>query len=305
MKLPEELQFIANGRAKQHSTVDSAEGKTVVITGATSGVGLSAAERFVRGGARIVMVCRNAEKAKAVQSRLQTPNGPTVDIVLADFARLDDVRNAADTLLSRYPRIDVLINNAGVHCTRRELTEDGYERVFAVNHLAPFLFTRLLLPRMQESAPSRIIQVNSQGHRFNGLRLKDWNWEKRFYTGLRSYGQSKTAQLMTVWKMADELVGSGVSINAMHPGSVHSGIGTNNGLLYRLFKKYTIDLTLDDPSVSGEALYWLAIDPAQADASGNFYNLTILEKPASHALNPEIGQGVWELSEQLTGLSQR
>jgi len=107
--------------------------------------------------------------------------------------------------------------------------------VFCVNHLAPFLLTNLLLDRMVKSAPSRIIQVNSEGHRFNGLKVDDINWTKRFYTGLRSYGASKTAQLLTVWQLAKELEGTGVTINAMHPGGVRTNIGNDNGKLYRLF----------------------------------------------------------------------
>ena len=174
-----------------------------------------------------------------------------------------------------------------------------------MNHLAAFLLTRLLLERLKESAPARIIQVNSQGHRFNGLSLKDWNWDRRFYMGLRAYGQSKTAQLMTVWDLAEQLEGTGVTINAMHPGSVKSGVGLNNGWLYRTFKKYVIDPTLDEPEVSGEAIYWLAADPALEGVSGNFYNLTILEKPAAHALNREVGREVWALSEELTGLASK
>ena len=302
MKVPEQLQFLVNGRAPQRRSNESLEGKTCIITGANSGVGLEAARRFVQGGARVVLMCRNADKAEATRALLAPEARAPVEVVLADFACLEEVRRAASQLLDICPRIDVLVNNAGIHSTRRILSPDGIESVFAVNHLASFLLTRLLLQRMIESAPARIIQVNSQGHRFNGLNLDDWNWERRFYIGVRAYGQSKTAQLMTVWELAEKLRGSGVTINAVHPGSVHSGIGLNNGLLYRLFKKYIIDLSLDDPRTSGEAIYWLASDPELSAVSGRFFNKTILEKPASHALDREVGRRVWALSENLTGL---
>jgi NAD(P)-dependent dehydrogenase (short-subunit alcohol dehydrogenase family) len=302
MQVPEQLQFMVNARMKQHRSAADVKGKVVVVTGATSGVGLEAARCFVRGGATVVLVCRNPAKAEAVRAELLSDAEAPVEVVLVDFTRLAEVRRAARELRERFPRIDILVNNAGLHCTRRELTPDGLETVFAVNHLASFLLTRLLLDRMQESAPARIIQVNSQGHRFNGLNLKDWNWDCRFYIGIRAYGQSKTAQLMTVWELAEQLEGSGVTINAMHPGSVKSGVGLNNGWLYRTFKKHVIDRTLDDPEISGEAIYWLAADPALEGVSGNFYNLTILEKPAAHALDREIGRKVWALSERLTGL---
>ncbi|MGI9592869.1 MAG: SDR family NAD(P)-dependent oxidoreductase, partial [Myxococcota bacterium] len=215
---------------------------------------------------------------------------------------LEDVRRAASELLERYPQIHVLVNNAGLHSTSRTETAEGHETVFAVNHLASFLLTRLLLDRMKESAPARIIQVNSQGHRFNGLDVDDLDWQKRHYTGLRGYGASKTAQLLTVWDLAEQLEGSGVTINAMHPGSVHSNVGQNNGSLYRWFKKLVIDRTLSDPDISGQALYWLAADPALEGVSGRFFNLTIDEKPAPHALDREVGRRVWQASERLTGL---
>lgn len=299
MKLPEELQFIANARSVQKTTVARMDGRVCVITGATSGVGLEAAHWLARGGAHTVLVCRNAEKARAVQQELQQAYRTRVDIIQADFARLADVRRAAATLLAEYPRIDVLINNAGIHNTHRTLTEDGIETVFAVNHVASFLFTRLLLERMLASAPARIIQVNSQGHRFGGLDLDDLNWERRHYRGLQAYGASKVAQLLTVWELADRLRGSGVTINAVHPGEVKTNIGMNNELLYRLYNRYFIRWFLKDVSISGNALYYAAAAPELAQTSGVFFNLTIPEKPARHALDRELGKKIWEISERL------
>ena len=303
MKLPEQLQFLANERAEQKKSDAPMDGRVCVITGANSGVGLEAAKHLARGGAHVVMVCRNPEKAEAAKAQVKELARAPVDVVLMDMARLDDVRRGAAELLERYPQIHVLINNAGLHSTARTLTADGHETVFAVNHLASFLLTRLLLDRLKESAPARIIQVNSQGHRFNGLDTTDLDWSRRRYTGLRGYGASKTAQLMTVWDLADQLEGSGVTINAMHPGSVHSNVGQNNGTLYRWFKKLVIDRTLSDPDISGQALYWLAADPALEGVSGRFFNLTIDEKPAPHALDREVGRRIWQESERLTGLA--
>ena len=219
------------------------------------------------------------------------------------FPGFADVQKAAEEILQKYPHIDVLINNAGVHYTHRTLNENGIEIVFAVNHLASFLFTRLLLNRLMESAPARIIQVNSQGHRFGGLDLGDLNWEKRRYRGLQSYGASKIAQLLTVWEFADQLKGSGVTINAMHPGEVRTNIGMNNEWLYRMYQHYLLRWILKDPVISGEAIYYLAAAPEMAEVSGRFFNLTIDEKPASHALDRSLGRRVWAISEELTGLS--
>jgi NAD(P)-dependent dehydrogenase (short-subunit alcohol dehydrogenase family) len=304
MKLPQELQFIANARMPQRATDARIDGQICVISGATSGVGHAAALRLARGGARLVMVCRNPEKAAHVQQELSELGVPPADVVLADFRRLAEVRAAAAAILDRCPRVDLLVNSAGVHHTRRSLTPEGFETVFCVNHLAPFLLTRLLLKRLKESAPARIIQVNSQGHRFGGLNLDDLDWARRFYVGLRAYGAAKTAQLLTVWELADRLAGSGVTINAMHPGAVRSNIGMNNGLLYRAYNRGVLWWFLKAPEISGEAIYYLAAAPEMAGVSGRFYNLTIDEVPAAHALDRDLGQEVWRVSEALCGLEQ-
>lgn len=302
MKLPEQLQFLANERAPQETSQARLDGRVCVVTGGNSGVGFEAARRLARFGARVVLVCRNPERAEAARARLREVAQAPVEIVLADLARLEDVRRAADEVQERFAAVHVLVNNAGLHSTRRVVTPDGIEAAFAVNHLASFLLTRLLLGRMKASAPARILQVNSQGHRFNGLDPNDLNWERRHYTGLRGYGASKTAQLLTVWELADRLAGTGVTINAMHPGSVRSNIGTNNGWLYRTFKRLVIDRTLADPEVAGRAIHWLSADPALEGVSGRFFNLTIDERPARHALDRALGRQVWELTEKLTGL---
>ena len=280
------------------------DGKVCVITGATSGVGYQATKRLAQGGANIVMVCRNAQKATAVREELTRENRINIDIIQADFSRLSDVRVAAETIRNKYPNLDVLINNAGVHYTHRTLNEDGVEMVFAVNHLASFLFTRLLLEGLIQNAPARIIQVNSQGHRFGGLDINDLNWERRRYKGLKSYGASKTAQMRTVWEFADRLKGSGVTINAVHPGEVRTNIGMNNELMYRLYKRYLLWVMLKDAAISGEAIYYHAAAPEMADVSGRFFNLTIDEKPAAHALDRSLGKRIWVISEKLTGLSE-
>ncbi|CZQ86705.1 glucose/ribitol dehydrogenase [Trichococcus palustris] len=303
LRLPDELIFIKNGKAIQKKSTTAMEGKVCVITGATSGVGLEASKRLAKAGAHIVMVCRNPDKTERISREIKAGWNVPVDIIIADFSRLDEVRHAAALIIERYPKIDVLINSAGIHSTKRMYTSEGFEMVFCVNHLAPFLFTQLLIDRLKESAPARIIQVNSEGHRFNGLNPDDINWERRHYTGLRGYGASKTAQLLTVWELADLLKGSRVTINAMHPGDVKTNIGNNNGWLYRWFLHHVTWHFLKDPAISGEAIYYLASDPEMSDVSGRFFNLTIDEKPAAHALDREMGKRVWELSMEMTGLS--
>jgi NAD(P)-dependent dehydrogenase (short-subunit alcohol dehydrogenase family) len=305
MQLPEELQFMANARKKQHRTAVRLDGKWCLVTGATSGVGLVAAQRIARGGGNLVLLSRNPEKADQVKNGIQEDYIVEVDLVQADFSDLDQVRQAARKILDRHPRIDVLINNAGKHNTQRVLTPDGHEEVFCVNHLASFLLTNLLLDRLKASAPARILYINSEGHRFGGLNLDDLNWEKRVYRGLQGYGASKTAQLLSIWELNDRLAGSGVTVNAMHPGAVATNIGMNNGTLYRWYQKFLLFPMLKGPDISGEAIYYLIADPEMVSVSGKFFNQTIEEKPASHALDRELGDRVWQVSERLTGLSRQ
>jgi len=304
-KFPEQLLFIKNSRTVQKKSDESMDGKICVVSGATSGVGYEAVKKLAAGKADIVMLVRNEKKAKAVKKELEKKYSVFVDYFIADFSDLKQVEKAVRAIVAKYPRVDLLINSAGIHSTKKILNKDGYEMVFCVNHLAPFLITKLLLNRLIESSPSRIIQVNSEGHRFNGLKINDLNWEKRIYTGLRSYGASKTAQLLTVWQLAENLKGTGVTINAMHPGGVRTNIGNNNGRLYRWFLHHVTWHFLKDPEISGEAIYYLASASELSNISGIFFNLTIEEKPAKHALNSKKQEEIWNLSLEMTGLTKK
>jgi retinol dehydrogenase 13 len=303
-KLPDELNFITVGRLPQKTSTESMDGKICVITGTTSGVGYQASIRLAKAGAKIVMIVRNKEKAESLCAEISKLSPYPPDYYLADFSNLSQVRKATEDIVLNYPRIDVLINNAGVHMTTRQLTAEGNETAFAVNHLASFLATSLLLKRMVESAPSRIIQVNSEGHRFNGLKIDDLTWAKRRYHGLSGYGASKTAQLMTVWEFNDLLKGKGVTINAMHPGAVKSNIGSNNGKLYNLYSHYIVQPLLKKTEISGDAIYYLASSPEMEGVSGKFYNLTNEEIPAPHAMNRVLGKQVFQQSKELTHLDK-
>ncbi|MDD4135423.1 MAG: SDR family NAD(P)-dependent oxidoreductase [Eubacteriales bacterium] len=299
----EDLAFLKSRRKEQHRSTEGMAGKLCVISGATSGVGLEAARRLAKGGADLVLVCRNKAKGEAVKAELLKSHGTKADLVIADFSRLDDVRHAGEAIRQRYGKVDVLINSAGIHSTRRFVTADGNELVFQVNHIAPFLLTMLLLDLLKKGGQGRVIQVNSEGHRFGGLNMDDLDWKKRRYIGLRAYGASKTAQIMTVMKLAEQLKGTGVTINAMHPGGVKTGIGSNNGLLYRAWLRGVVWHFLKDPAISGEALNYLAAAPELYGTSGRYFYLTIDEKPLLHALDETIIAAIWEKSLQLAGLT--
>lgn len=296
IRLPEELQYIQNSLLPQKFTTARLDGKVCVITGATSGIGYHAARELAQGGAHIVMICRNCEKARSVQKELSRDFDASTDIFIADFQSLAQVRDAALAVGKAHPKIHILINNAGVFNKRRHLTPDGNEMTFGVIHLAAFLLTHLLLPNLKRGAPARVIEINSEAHRFGGLNLTDLTWERRPYIGLRAYGAAKIAQVLTARKLAGDLRDSGVTVNAMHPGAVRTNIGMNNNFLYRFYSRYILRWFLKDPVVSAKAIYYLAAAPELETVTGKYFNRTIEEKPASYILKTEQQAKVWDIS---------
>ncbi len=299
MQLPEELQFITNGRMPQKSTDARMDGKICVVTGATSGIGYETAKRLAKSGAQLVLVCRNEEKAVRVQKEIELAYQNKVEIILADFVKLAEVSRAATEISSRYPKIHLLINNAGIHNTGRRLTADGNEMVFQVIHLASFLLTKKLAANIKNGAPSRVIYINSEAHRFGGLNPNDLTWSKRPYIALRAYGAAKIAQILTAQVFADQLSGSGVTVNVMHPGEVRTNIGMNNHLLYRFYNRHILGRFLKDPVHAAKAINYLAAAPELEKVTGKFFNQTIEEKPASYVINDDIRQKIWGLSQEL------
>ncbi len=298
--LPVDLVFSLNNKRMQKKSFESMEGKLCVITGATSGVGYETAKQLVLNKANLVMVARNKSKAERIKNEFLLYNNLSkIDIVVADFSRLREVQEAAEAICASYKHIDVLINCAGLHSTTKKYTEDGYELVFCVNHLASLLFTMLLQDVLISSAPSRVIQVNAEGHRYNGLAVDDLNWKARTYSALQGYGASKSAQLMTVWELSDRLFSKGVTVNAVHPGAVKTSIGSNNGFYYRICCALFKNQHLRDAAISGESIYYIASSSELKDVSGQYFNLTHQEKPAKHTLDKCLGKKVFDQSVQM------
>ncbi|MEN8162253.1 MAG: SDR family NAD(P)-dependent oxidoreductase, partial [Myxococcota bacterium] len=213
-------------------------GRRFVLTGATAGIGQAAAEAFAAAGADLLLVARSRERAERTAERLREKRpGCNVDIVLADLASQAQIRRVAEEILAACPRIDVLFNNAGLVNLRRRETEDGIESTFAVNHLAYFLLTNLLVPRLRETPGARIVLTASDAHRMAGpLDFDDLGFERGF-SGMRAYGRSKGANILYTRELARRLAGSGVTVNCFHPGMVRSELGGNEGVLARVVQK--------------------------------------------------------------------
>jgi retinol dehydrogenase-13 len=298
------LAMIKNNRLDPIIHTEDFNNKLVVITGATSGIGYCTARKYAAHGANLLCLNRNVQKSEALCREIESEFGVTCDYKIVDLSDLQDIRRVADELLKLNTPIDVLIHNAGIYLTKRELTGAGLEKVFVIQYLASFILNFVLMDKLKAQAKARIIMVNSEGHRFAawGLRLDDLNWETRRYKGLKSYGSAKMAQLLSMIVFNEHFRNTGVTINSMHPGAVKTDTGQENGPVYRWFKRNFIDKTLKSPEISAEALYWLGVSKEVAAVSGKFFNLTSEEIPAPPALDKEVAYELWEKSLELSGL---
>jgi retinol dehydrogenase 13 len=298
------LAMIRNNRSSPALCRDDFSGKRVVITGATSGIGYVTARKFASMGAHLVCINRNPERSDKLKLEIETEFGVSCDYHIADLSSLQDVIRVSEALLQMTDPIDVLIHNAGVYLTKREVTPDGFEKVFMVHYLASFIINHMLVEKLKSQDRARILMVGSEGHRFAvwGLRLDDLQWEKRRYSGLKSYGSAKAAQMLAMLVFDDLFKGSGVTINSMHPGAVKTDTGQENGRVYRWVKKHVFDKTLKSPEISAEALYYLGASPELNGVSGQFFNLTTPEVPAPPTLDREVASELWDITLRLLGL---
>jgi len=296
--------MIKNNRLSPKICTDEFKNKLIVITGATSGIGYFTARKYASMGANILTVNRNQQKSEALCNEIENEFGVKCNYLIADLSILSDIKRVADELANLESSIDLLIHNAGVYLTRRELTVDGLEKVFVVHYLSAFIINYRLIEKLKSQQRARIIMVGSEGHRFAawGLRLDDLNWDRRRYSGLKSYGSAKTSQLLSMIIFDQIFRGSGVTINTMHPGAVKTETGQENGAFYRWFKKNFFDKSLKSPEISAEALYYLGVSQELKGESGKFFNLTTLEEPAPPALDKDVAGELWDISLKLSGL---
>ncbi|MFN2123781.1 MAG: SDR family NAD(P)-dependent oxidoreductase [Candidatus Promineifilaceae bacterium] len=279
--------------------------RLVVITGATSGIGYVTAKKYASHGADILCINRNEEKSKELVEALKSQFGAECTYMIADFEKLADVHDVGKQLMVLDKNIDVLIHNAGVYVTKKTLTADNLEIVFQTNYLSSFILNYYLREKFTIQNSGRIIFVNSEAHRFavSGLYLDDLGWDKHRYSGLRSYGAAKTAQLLSMLKLNEYFAGTGVTVNAMHPGNVKTNSGQNNGPIYKFLKKILVDRTAKPVEISAEALYYLGVSRKLDNISGRFFHLTTEEEPAPPALDMNAAEQLWKISRELGGLN--
>jgi NAD(P)-dependent dehydrogenase (short-subunit alcohol dehydrogenase family) len=276
--------------------------KTVLITGATDGIGLVAARELARMGASVVAVGRNADKTAAVVQRIRTETGnPHIEGLLADLSSQQDIHRLARQFTERHARLDVLLNNAGALFHPRRESVDGIEMTFALNHLGYFLLTNLLLDVLKASAPSRIVNVSSAAHRRANLDFDDLQ-RKRGYFSFGAYSASKLANLLFTYELARRLHGTGVTVNALHPGLVASRFAVNNGWLGGVLRGLIWAFGIS-PEQGARTLMYLASSPEVEGVTGEYFQNEKIVKssPASH--DEAAARRLWEISETLTHLT--
>jgi NAD(P)-dependent dehydrogenase (short-subunit alcohol dehydrogenase family) len=277
-------------------------GRVCIVTGASSGIGKATALELARMGATVALVCRNPKRAEAARAEIQTATGnEAVEVLLADLSSQAEIRRLAQELLDRYPQIHALINNAGVLNRKRTTTVDGIETVFAVNHLAYFLLTHLLLERLTISESARVINVASDAHRWGNLDFADLQNARR-YRALRVYGQSKLCNILFTRELARRMVGTGVTVNCLHPGGVATGLGWNNGWWAVLIAK-ALQPFFRTPEQGADSVVYVATSPVVAAVSGKyFYNRREIQ-PSPAAQDDEAAKRLWQISAELTGVT--
>ncbi|WJE51982.1 SDR family oxidoreductase [Bacillus cereus] len=287
--------------------------KYVVITGATSGIGLAAAKALAERGAKLGIIARNEAKANNIVTQIKdsTNRDAVVDIFRADMASQKSIRQVATDILEKYPRIDMLVNNAGALFQTRKITEDGLEMTWAVNHLGPFLLTNLLLDRLKESAPARVITTASHGHKMakKGIDFSDLDAEQ-LYRGVKKlmggptmrYGQTKLANILFTSELARRLEGTGVTAYCFDPGLVATNFNQDNGLLARLTMAAMKPFSRT-PEEGSETLVWLAETTGITDHSGCYYVDRQVKAPSEVALDMDVAKRLWNISEEQTHLS--
>lgn len=277
-------------------------GKTALVTGASSGIGLEASCVLARRGARVLMVARDQTRGDAARAEVARRSGSdAVDLLMCDFASQAATRALADQVKARVDRLHILVNNAGSVSPKRRMTEDGIEQTFAVNHLGYFLLTNLLLDLVVASAPARIINVSSIGHRQGTLDFDDLGFE-RGYGIMKAYSRSKLANVLFTTELARRLEGKGVTVNALHPGAVATHIWSHAPAIARPILAVA-KLFMISPAEGGDRIVYLATSPEVEGKTGGYYEKNRLVSPARLARDSALASRLWTVSTDLVHLT--
>ena len=287
------------------TSAQTMQGKICLITGATSGIGKATALGLAKLGATVVLVSRDRARGEQAQSEIQAQSGnPHIDLLLADLSSQQSIRQLADDFKQRYSQLHVLINNAGVFQLRKRLTVDGLDMVFAVNQLAPFLLTNLLLDVIKASAPSRIVNVSSGSHEANYLKLDDLQSEKH-YRPMRAYGQSKLALVLFTYELARRLEGTGVTANCLHPGFVATNIAQRDlPPIARILAK-PVFLFGISPEEGAKTSLYLASSPEVEGVTGKYFVKSVPRQSAPLTHDVSLQHKLWQVCEVMTGLTAK
>jgi NAD(P)-dependent dehydrogenase (short-subunit alcohol dehydrogenase family) len=279
----------------------SMRGRTCLITGASSGIGRATALELARLDASLFLVCRDRGRGEETVDAIRRQTGNSaVTLLLADLSSQQSIRQLAREFLATDQPLHVLINNAGVVNLKRQVTVDGIEEVFAVDHLAYFLLTHLLLERLEASAPARIVNVASDAHKFGGLDFSNLQGE-RSYRAMRIYGQSKLANILFTYELARRLEGRGVAANCLHPGAVATGLGKNNGAWARLLIAMLRPFFRTPDGGAATSIY-LASAPEVAHVNGKYFVNCREARSSKVSYDTAVARRLWAVSAQMTGL---
>lgn len=276
-------------------------GKAVLVTGGTGGIGLATAAGLAGLGARVGLVGRDESRARKAAERVRAAGGD-VAVFTADVSCQREVRRLAEEVLAAFPRLDVLVNNVGGYWATRHVTDDGLERTFAINHLAPFLLTNLLLDRLKEGAPARVVTVSSGAQAMGRLDFDDLQGE-RDYNGQRAYNQSKLANVMFTYELARRLEGSGVTANVLHPGVVRTSFGMEDSGRWMRLMRPLVRPFMKSPEQGARTSIHVASSPAVDGVSGQYFANSRPKHSSRASYDVAAAQRLWQVSADLVGLA--
>jgi retinol dehydrogenase 14 len=277
-------------------------GRTVLVTGGTGGIGRATASGLARMGAHLAICGRDRRSTEAAAGELRAAGGGQVEVFVADLSAQSQVRRLADEVLQRCSRIDVLVNNVGGYWNTRHVTADGLERTFALNHLAPFLLTSLLLDRLRKSAPARVVTVSSNAHAQGRIDFDDLQGE-RSYSGGRAYSQSKLANVLFTYELARRLPGSSVTANVLHPGLTRTSFGAEDpaGVQRRLVP--LLRPFMQTPAQGAATSIYLASAPDLAQVTGRYFASRKPKRSSKASYDQSAAARLWQVSADLVGLT--